>query len=240
MLNVKFTFQMPVPSRPSLTKLSEILNGPESSTSAEDLLPYTDDEDRFLELDNQGSLYVKEIFTSSLFGGSRMSEQSITGVLVLLCIAFGIALILLMCYFLIKICNLQLPQGEKSNSMIDSKDKFRGRITLIPPFSKYPDLEIPPSKVLYPKRIYEIQAEEGYFSCPPSIQQSVEDISSKERKPSIFDPNYAGPLVKKCRDSIKLTGTSIKRKLTTTVSQPDLCPKERLRQIISANPDICK
>uniref|UniRef100_A0A7E4W8Y6 Conserved protein n=1 Tax=Panagrellus redivivus TaxID=6233 RepID=A0A7E4W8Y6_PANRE len=106
------------------------------------------------------------------------NASSLAGVFVLIFVLIGIIMVLMLFYFLAKVCNGSDREKKTPNGTIIVKHPGFGEI------------EVVQSRVAYPKRIYELKAEEGYFSCPPSLTPSLADVfgSDEDEETNIFDP----------------------------------------------------
>uniref|UniRef100_A0A1I7RWW8 Uncharacterized protein n=1 Tax=Bursaphelenchus xylophilus TaxID=6326 RepID=A0A1I7RWW8_BURXY len=122
----------------------------------------------------------------------------------------GIVLIFLLFYFLARICSPKSDEDLKEieSSRNDSKQTFGKKSTADSP-----------RHVLYPKRIYEIQAEEGYYSSLPSITPS--DTSTCN---TVVVLKPSGGVETKKRVQRERSFSLLLRKLTTSSAPFDVEP----------------
>uniref|UniRef100_A0AC35GNT2 Uncharacterized protein n=1 Tax=Panagrolaimus sp. PS1159 TaxID=55785 RepID=A0AC35GNT2_9BILA len=156
----------PPPPPPDSSSISDLIHGHNDTV----LIPQTNFRKPQME-NNNNNEKIKNTFAGGIFGRtSQPAGQSLASVFLLIFVLIGIVMILMLFYFLAKVCN---GPDEERKGKIKTKN---GKIIIQHPDKKNEKIEIIPTKVPYPKRIYELQAEEGYYSCPPSIHQSLQDI----------------------------------------------------------------
>ncbi|CAD5225602.1 unnamed protein product [Bursaphelenchus okinawaensis] len=129
----------------------------------------------------------------------------------------GIILIFLLFYFLSRICSPKADDDIKDveSSRNDSKQTFGKKSTIDSP-----------RHVLYPKRIYEIQAEEGYYSSLPSITQSETSTCN-----SVVVLKPSGGVDTKKRVQRERSFSLLLRKLTTASAPLNMDQDEQICQI---------
>uniref|UniRef100_A0AC34QLV1 Uncharacterized protein n=1 Tax=Panagrolaimus sp. JU765 TaxID=591449 RepID=A0AC34QLV1_9BILA len=159
--------------------------------------------------------------------GQQSQANSIGGIFVLVFVMMGIVIVLLLFYFLAKVCNT--PEST-SKRAVTSKNG-----TVIIRTEVKQNVEIIPSKVPLPKRIYELKAEEGYYSCPPSIDHSLADIfgDSSDEKFFVNEKPQRSQSASEAKELPKKQPIeTCVRKLTGAGMPANFKPKGRLQELI--------
>ena len=93
-------------------------------------------------------------------------------------------------------------------------------------------MEVVTTTVPLPKRIYELKAEEGYYSCPPSIENNLNDIFGDGDDDFFSTPVPPRPQSAegKCPPKSK---EITERKLTGFGMPPGFKPKGRLQEVMN-------
>ncbi|KAI1713287.1 hypothetical protein Ddc_12048 [Ditylenchus destructor] len=113
--------------------------------------------------------------TAGIFGRTiGGSSGTGNGIAVLLLSLTGIIFVFLLFWLLSRMCGTRQQSAGNNDHIRKGLAKFNEAAIH----------DYTPQSVLYPKRIYELQAEEGYFSQPPAFHYSQDSICSS----NLLDP----------------------------------------------------
>lgn len=95
-------------------------------------------------------------------------------------------------------------------------------------------VEVIPTKVALPKRIYELKAEEGYYSCPPTLDNNLNDIFGDSDDDFFSSKSSLPTSPSKIPNKLQKPNDICNRKLTGAGIPPNFKPKGRLQQLMNS------
>ena len=97
------------------------------------------------------------------------------------------------------------------------------------------DVEVVTTTVPLPKRIYELKAEEGYYSCPPSIENNLNDIFGDGDDDFFSAPVPPRPQSAEGKSPPSSKDIIAERKLTGFGMPAGFKPKGRLQELMNGS-----
>ncbi|KAE9549202.1 hypothetical protein FO519_007582 [Halicephalobus sp. NKZ332] len=157
-------------------------------------------------------------------GTQYQTQDSLAGIFVLIFVMIGIILVMVLFYFLAKVCS-NPPESTKR------KVKTKKGTVVIRENKNSMDVGVVTTTVPLPKRIYELKAEEGYYTCPPAIDNSLDDIFGDGDEDFFTSPASSRSQHSEEKNSQKQKDILSERKLTGYGLPPGFKPKGRLQEL---------